>query len=178
MSIEQKTTKLLIVSVLVLCVSIGAYYGAYRQVGELVRKVDEAQAATTLDRSQKDARIRADLFVREVAEEYRSLRTLLVSRKDPTPFLTAVEYIGSAAGVTLEVESVVESALTDKEQAVQLLPSIDMAVSSKGSFEEVYRFLELLEHMPYALTVRSVALSVSDSSALWEVQVTVRVSAQ
>lgn len=99
-----------------------------------------------------------------IEEERASLQAHFAQSADVVLFLDAIEGLAPKAGVKAEVLSV---DTVDKEAGLR------MNMKASGSFEEIYKFLTLLENAPYELEFISIDMQkkigqTSGKKPLWE----------
>lgn len=181
MSSITKTKKKLVIALLLLMVSVGAYYGLFVHLHTLHTRWDELRISASESAQRTATAQRIEALVRDTAGERAELLSHLLVIDDPTPFLTLVETLGSDVGVTLEVESLTELIpKKDKKKVVEVevVPMVQVVLHVEGRFDRIYHLLSLLEYMPYVTTVTQVSLTKSASTGVWEGNIYIKVGAQ
>ena len=151
---------LLILSILTLSLACSAYVFMYK---DAVTKAEEE----SLVRTESAAASKHVLQIKDMQTTYQdtvqdraALPSFLVSADDAVPFIDAVEAIGPATGSTLSISSL--SSGTDSSTSHGVVTA---SVSVKGDWANVMRAVEMIESMPYALTVKSLDLNASSDSS-------------
>lgn len=103
------------------------------------------------------------IFMKNTVEQRVILNSHFAESKNVVPFLDAVEELGRKVGAKPEVVSVETPKGTD---------GLLVTLKALGSFESLYKFLELLENSPYELEFVSVDLTkqTSESGSIWQAQ--------
>jgi hypothetical protein len=112
---------------------------------------------------QAEINIQEETLAREEAKEFNNFfasiekekalfETHFVQNSDVVPFLNAIEKIAGSVGVKAEV-SLIEVAKDNT--------GLILGMKSEGNFEQIYKFLLLLENSPYELEFISVEMHSS-----------------
>jgi hypothetical protein len=131
------------------------------------------QADIELAASQEESVRAMKNLVRESEDERNELEGYLLSRDNPAYFLELLEDLGDDSGVRVTVSALTEESAAPKGDDTPMFggvgdPRIHVQLEAVGGFAELYHFVTLLEHMPYAATVRTVRLGRTESASLWE----------
>ncbi len=97
-----------------------------------------------------------DHSIKVIAPEITQLETHFAQSSDVVPFLDSIESVARNAGVKAEVVSVA----VPNEESVLLV-----GMNATGGFEQMYKFVTLLENSPYQLEFDSVEIKRSDTLA-------------
>jgi Tfp pilus assembly protein PilO len=154
---------LLVLSVLAIFTAATAYYFMYND--SMKKAQEEANVQASVKAASKHA---VDIesmktIYNETAASRAKLPAFLVSLGDAVPFIDAVEAVGPASGSTISISSL--SSGTAGNSAYQVVTA---TISAVGTWPNVMRAVEMIEDMPYAISVKSLRLDVissSDSSA-------------
>lgn len=154
----MRTNKLshLLPGAVALLVSVGAYVG----LTYVIYGLQEDRALLALEigsRELQEEYIQSlHLLAKETREGRVELESYFVSRDNPARFLSTLEEIGRDADVVLEVAALDESIPLSEEGELPY-GTISVTYDIEGTWMSVYRFIRMLEHAPYALTVVSYA---------------------
>lgn len=102
--------------------------------------------------------------VKNLLESTESKREKLagyfIEENETAQFIALVEKLGAKAGVSVDVSSVglLDEKQDKKEGQNKFYDRLEISVSSKGGWEEVYHFYSLLGTMPYDVKTRNVRL--------------------
>jgi hypothetical protein len=91
----------------------------------------------------------------------------IIPAEGSVQFIGKIESLAKAAGVGVRVQSVgisPASSLTSKANPSNF-DALSLSLSVQGKWEAVYRFLKMLESLPYKMRISSVSLSQSIYSA-------------
>lgn len=92
--------------------------------------------------SKRDNTASLNQYLQKIASERILLEKHFIKSSDVVPFLNTIEKLAQDAGISSEINSV--NAKIDNVELVVDLKAI-------GKFEEIYKFLTLLENSPYEL---------------------------
>ena len=85
----------------------------------------------------------------QVVNDRISLESHFVQSSNVVPFLNTIEQLGPSVGATIQITAVDTG--TNKNQLI-------VSLVAKGSFEQIYKFLTLLENSPYEINFTSMDL--------------------
>lgn len=133
-----------------LLLSLAGLFFVYKKIGD-----NKIAAALTIAEwraeYQKRQEIRTlNIFLENVREEREALDRHFARGSNVVPFLDSLEELGKLVGGRAQVLSV-ETPGEGKDLVVTL--------RTEGSFESVYKFLELLENSPYPLLFMNLDMS-------------------
>jgi len=167
---KQLRTKQLVLMAGTLSLFLVLGYGyAVWKIFDMNRTVQALEADVQLQLSREDLGRKAGTLLSETAQERSKLDSLLLADNEIVPFLEHIEGIGEIADVTLDVKTVDVIGSEEKQDVYEWLK---ISVTADGSWIEVYHFLSLLEHIPLALVVDRVDLTVlkeeDKSTNMWD----------
>lgn len=105
--------------------------------------------------------------VEETQIERRQIDAYFADVSALVQFLEAIEGLARVAGVSSKVEEVAEGTrplIGVKSAKVKTYKVLDITVSFEGAWDGAYRFLSLVEHIPYANTVEHAELKKVDAT--------------
>jgi hypothetical protein len=159
----------------VLVLTLGAYWYLIMRLIRLNEDLVVARTTEQLAAKQAQELNAVDALARETDTERQQLLSYLMSAQDPLPFIQLVERLGVDAGVELEVGSLAEEiAKTGGVVDPNAQPSVHVVLLVKGTWENVYHCLMLLETMPYLVTIETVAIEQQTESTehgMWSGQI-------
>ena len=105
------------------------------------------------------------LAVKDSKEKRDKLSLYFITKKTVLTFVKELESIASRAGVILKLNSL----SIVKEEKQQDKPSyLKLSVRASGGFSELFRFLTILEDLPYRVRFNTVGISKLESKAGFE----------
>jgi len=130
-------------------------------VSSLVNAIETESVAESTQRSTK-------VLVAETSKYRQKLKGYLVGKDNAVSFLEFLEREGSDVGVTVKIESVVPSALTDGD-----VEELRLSVKASGQWAEVVRYVGLLELLPFQSRLEQLVVSTSEKAedGPWNAQV-------
>jgi Tfp pilus assembly protein PilO len=154
---------LLVLSVLAIFASAAAYFFMYNDA--MKKAQEEANVQASVKAASKHAVEVENMktIYDETAANRALLPSFLVSAGNAVPFIDAVEAIGPESGSTVSISSL--SSGTDSNSSLEVVTA---TISAVGTWQNVMRAVEMIEDMPYAISVKNLHLDVlssSDSSA-------------
>lgn len=161
----QKTRKKIIIACICSLASIGAFFGARMGIAhiqstttllaqQLSASSSHAYSESILEREAKDS-----------AEKRAMVDTYFLTTSSVAPFLEQIETLAKTAGVALVVDSVAEDTRTVAgAKKPETYGVVVFTTSFEGAWQDVYRFLSLLEHIPYASRIERVSLEQISST--------------
>ncbi|MDE2188804.1 MAG: hypothetical protein KGJ35_03715 [Patescibacteria group bacterium] len=150
---------LLFVSILTVCVAAISYNFLYHQAlskaeAAAVAEAKVASMAATSIEEKKTAEIFAT-----TATERSQLSDSMVSEGNAVPFIDSVEGIAAKSGATISLSSLSSGTDSASSHATVLA-----SVTIRGSWQNALRALELLENLPYAISMQNLNLTETNSS--------------
>jgi hypothetical protein len=154
---------LLIMSVLAIFAAATAYFFMYNDAMKKAQEEANVQASVkAASKHTMDVETMKTIYDETTASRAQ-LPAFLVSLNDAVPFIDAVEAVGPATGSTISISSLSSGTAGDSSYQV-----VTATISAVGTWPNTMRAVEMIEDMPYAISVKSLrldALSPSDSSA-------------
>lgn len=150
--------------------------GAYVLLGFLFMQIKSANERTSTllnqvaSQSKEEDTLKAlKAFVQETAPLHTKLDTYFVSPEGVADFIDLLESIGRKVGVAVTILSV-EKIVTAQSTEVEVL---SLRLSGSGSWEDVVRFLGILEFLPYQTTIGQLVFSRTQDE--WRIDLTMSV---
>lgn len=134
--------KFLLGAILFFIVSVVGFYILYRQIGVNQTKRDELVGQWMAEERKREQMKELDVNVNNLGIKKDLLNSHFAIGSDIAPFLDSLEKSASSLGVEAEVISVNEN-----QDKTGLLVGLRTA----GSFEEIYKFIMLLENFSYEI---------------------------
>lgn len=165
--------KMLLVS-LVSLVASGVFYAlVHTAITQKEADFIEARDASMRATYAKENEDQAQGILTKTAGFRSGLSTYLVSYDDPLELLSFVdEQLPKIAGVSAGVleGGITKEEPTDEKGKKTGNTYVRIALNVKGNWADLFHYLLLLEHMPYATTIDKVVLSQSDTGGeyTWE----------
>lgn len=148
----KKHTIILIVSLSIFLLFLGAYQLGYGAVISLRQSVEKLDANI---RGKQELLARSDTEAETVvslAKDEDIINRYIVTNISVVKFLNVFEAIGRATGATVSVVSVSKQVKFGKQVYV-------ISINAQGSFSEVMNTVGAIETMPYYITTRMVSIS-------------------
>jgi hypothetical protein len=139
---------------------IATCFGYYFLATKINNNEDEFNAKTIswqMEASRRDGIRALNDSIKAIAEERANLDTHFAASSNVVPFFDSIEALGPKVGVDAQVTSV-ELPVKD--------PGLIVGVSATGSFEGVYKFINLLENFPYELDFVSMDIHTKDTGGV------------
>lgn len=109
--------------------------------------------------------------ISEILDDYNKLQKLFIEKEGVIDLIQFIETISTKAGVTLKVDKVT------KQEFRPIYPTKEIVlidVISTGTKSDMLQFLETIEHLPYKVSIKNVALQQLDKETrlVWELRTT------
>lgn len=160
---KQKTLIFLGSAIVFALISIGSYLGLFFAIKNktlatkpLLEKVEEL--------SGREERITSSLVIlKEEDLKIKKLSSYFFEENEVVDFAKKIEDLGAFSGTDLTLESL-DQGIGDED-----IPYLDFRITAKGSFEDIYRLLLLLQAFPGKLEWKTVNLRQSGEgiSSVW-----------
>jgi hypothetical protein len=151
---------LLALSILAMTASVLAYAYMYKAS---IKKAQQALAVSSDSSVASDQSVESKktlALYQDTAVNRNRLQSFLVSEENAVPFIDDVEAIGPASGATLSISS-----LSSGTDSVTSHEAVTAQISVNGTWANVIRALQMVENLPYAVSVKSISLAVSASAS-------------
>jgi hypothetical protein len=129
-------------SIVLLLLACSTFLFTYNQIKENNKLAQVAQVVWQTETTRREQAKTLDFSVKIIKKEREELNTHFIQSSNVVPFLDTIEKIASESGAKTEVTSVNIS-----KDNTEL--ALDM--KAVGSFQEIYKFLALLENSPYEI---------------------------
>ncbi|MDO8659128.1 MAG: hypothetical protein Q7K54_00845 [Candidatus Parcubacteria bacterium] len=129
-----------------------AFYFLYQKVNENNVIAEENNTVWQNEANRRDILSSMDRSIKAIAPEIAQLEKHFAQSSDVVPFLNSIENMARAVGVKAEFTSVE----VPKDSIVLVV-----AMDATGSFEQMYKFLTLLENSPYQIEFNKVEIKRS-----------------
>ncbi len=150
----MKSTHRMIIVIVLVVVAIAAY-GILFSLIYSVNEEAQTISKQTLEQQQKvDEQRSLQKLADDIRPNSQQLENFIISKDGDISFIEALETLGKGQGLKLSVASVVEEQ-QDK------FNNLKFQLVLEGSWSPLVHFLELLELMPYKITIRSVAMDIA-----------------
>ena len=150
---------LLIFAIFVTVLVVVLYAYAYVQIGASIDR-------TAIARNQKANDEKATLNQQKLLQAYAysasergRLLDTLVKSDHIVDFIKAIEDVGKKSGATVNMSAI--AADTFAGASFGAIGSVRASISAKGSWQEAMEALEIIENMPYDISVGNVSMSSS-----------------
>ncbi|PIP86649.1 hypothetical protein COV42_00160 [Candidatus Campbellbacteria bacterium CG11_big_fil_rev_8_21_14_0_20_44_21] len=160
-----KKTKILIVILLILnLLVVGGYWfftSAINKNNEIVSDLSQE-----LDlQIAKERQLRSfKKILAETKEKREALDSYFIPAADIVSFIQEVEALSALSGIEIEIGSVDVREFLEDETSSDRLEFLDISMTTEGSWSGSFRFLELLENMPYLIALNKFALDAKQNT--------------
>ncbi len=151
----RSTRRYFVFSVLLMLLALGMYgYLFYIvQSAEKEAAILENENTALAKREESIGDIRKSLAA--VTDSRAALNSYIIESADIVPFLETIEKYGRDVGVATAIDNV---ALSEDKK------TLTVNLSGEGDYEDVYRFIALLEAMPYEITIPTAEIQSQNAS--------------
>ncbi len=150
----NKTTTILALSLLCLGLSAALYVYMHYSFNGLQIKVADLYEQAAKSKADHDELAKVKENLKTTLGTGDRLSSLFVKEDSAVDFLQVIEGVMKTAGVVGSVENVSE--ITDEK-----VKGLNLTLEAKGSWNEIMKFIGLLEKIPYKATIESAAFSYS-----------------
>lgn len=163
----KRHIRYLIVSFIVFLVACTSFVLLLMQIRNNKKISDKAEVEWQTESTKRYDLNSLERSLKNIQEERNALESHFVSEDAVVPFLNYIEGLGKVVNIKTQIVSV-DNNTKDKEG-----PSLMIGVQTQGSFENNYKFLELLENAAYELQFpnvelrRQTALAEDSLSPVW-----------
>jgi len=134
--------KPIIISAILLCITLLGFLYFYRGIDSKNKESQQMETAWQTEALRREEIRTLDNSIKAIEPERAALDTHFAQSSDVVPFLDTLEALAPRASVKTEVTSV--DIATDHSGLL-------VGLKATGSFEGLYKFLNLLENSPYEL---------------------------
>ncbi|MDR3519722.1 MAG: hypothetical protein P4L63_02450 [Candidatus Pacebacteria bacterium] len=143
---------LILLSALLFISSCAIFVFLYREINTNNSKAESDTAAWQTEALRRDDITSLNNSLAQVSNDRSLLQTHFAQSSDVVPFLNTIEQLAPPTGTVAQVESV-SSGANNTGLVVEL--------NASGSFQQLYKFLTLLENSPYELNFLSMDIHKS-----------------
>ncbi len=167
---KKKLYQQMIVAAVCVLVSAGALFGLWWGVQRTQASIGALTEVINASSTYQASEALRERRVEETKQQRADVDAYFADVSALVPFLEQVEGLARIAGVTSKVDSVSEETrpLSDIQSGKDKKATygvVNVTVSFEGSWTQAYRFLSLIEHIPYASRIERAELSkVEDTS--------------
>lgn len=101
------------------------------------------------NKKSEENKILADTLSR-LKKEKEIIDTVFLKEEDFVRLIKSLESIGDNSGVVLKISSILSSAGEETKPKISFV--------AKGSFEQIFRYMNMLENLPYLVIIDTVSL--------------------
>lgn len=141
----------------------GALYGfLFWQLKVKNERISERQNELLAQAKQESSLAAKRSLAQDTAGMREGLSALLVRRDQAVAFIESLEALGAKSGTTAAIKAVEAGKVESGTASVEELRTV---LEAKGAWQNVLRFLALLELLPYASRLEQVSLSHPSAEA-------------
>jgi hypothetical protein len=163
---SKTTLRNLIISISLLVISTAVLGFTFYKINTKQTLLGEQISTLAEQQGQENSFFRLQKIAEESAEDRANLQSYFLLREsDSIDFLNQVETLAPTLGVALETNGLVQ--LPETESGNNW---IEVSFTYSGSRQNVNRFTNILEHVPYISYVTSYSVS-ADTPTNWEAEI-------
>ncbi len=147
---KNKSNKIFLMTLIIISIFLCAFFVfVYKQTKNNIQTVEQVETDFGKEAARREEIKEFNNSFKSIEEEKTLLETHFAQSSDIVPFLNKIEKMATSVGTKVDV-SFIEVA---KDNSGLVLEMRDT-----GGFEQVYKFLKLLENSPYELEFSSVEM--------------------
>lgn len=162
----MKTKKLIILFLIIILIDAAAAFLWFYLYSEIEKKQEDlvgiANALAFSGANAKNLKLLKNQMEEEIGSRAK-LDEVFLTKKDVVPFIEYLEKTGKDIGVSVDFSSVKIDEIGKEKPRFQF--------SLKGKFENIYRFIVLLENVRYQLIFDNISISKDGDKGGWEANV-------
>jgi len=139
----------LILVFIVFAVTTGSFFLFFKMSSGKKTIIDLRKTILQIKKKNEGEKLLVDMFGR-LKKEKDVIDAVFLKESDLIRLIKSMESIGDNSGVTLKISSILPSV------GEELKPK--MSFVAKGSFEQIFKYMYLLENIPYLVTINKVSL--------------------
>lgn len=160
----------MVIGSILIAIAVSGFAFMIHQIIGQGTELESQITALKEERAQEESYFRLQRLAEESSEDRMQLRSYFLEREsDSIDFLNLIERIGPEAGVILEMNGL-ESVTDPSDQSKW----IEAVFAFSGTREQVERFIQILESVPYVSRVTAIEMNAR-SSTEWRASVTIQV---
>ncbi len=132
----------LFLSLLFFCVSLAIFIYFFKEIKNNNQELQTKELAWRTEALKREGIKTLDHSVKAIEQERAELDTHFAKSSDIVPFLNTIDRLSLKANTTAEITAV-DPTLDHS--------GLDVSMNASGTFENVYKFLTLLENSPYEI---------------------------
>jgi len=144
---KRKEKKLLIIAVIILITTIAIFLFSYREIEKNIQQISQIETEFQQEFLKHNEVKILNNYFQSIKEEKVLLESHFVQSSDVVPFLNTLENLAKEIGVKTEVSSITIA----KDDSGLILET-----KNNANFEQLYKFISLLENAPYEMEFLSV----------------------
>lgn len=165
---SKRTLTNLIISASIFAIVVGGVLFAFFHVLHSSQTLEEQIAAVAAQTQQEETLLRLQRIAQNSVEARDELGSYFLLREsDSIAFLSEIETIAPTVGVDLETTGLVQITQDNKDW-------IQATFSITGSRENVQRFVQILENIPYVSRITSVNMT-GNTAGSWQADIVIQV---
>ena len=154
-------------------ISVVVFFFIYKEIKKNTDEIRKVEADLATEISKRDEIKTLNSYILSIQNEKAELETHFVQSSDVVPFLNTLERLGQGVGTKVEVNTI-----SIAKDGTGLLVSL----KDTGNFEQIYKFITLLENAPYELEFVSVDIgnsvqpdgATSKNTRAWEAEINLK----
>lgn len=172
----KKTTYAFVGAIIILLAGGGIFFYGHSQIQKKIESVSILESELSMETQRRERSQSITHLVEDTAEKRNEMERYFVDESGVASFITDIETIAESAGVDEGITSVGVSNLKKDDPASEYLEEISIQVRAKGSWNEVFQFVRLIENMPVVSFVRDVSFDykVAQEAASWNVTLSIQ----
>lgn len=147
----------LIIAVLVAC---GLWYGLFIVIKNSVTDISIFEAKADEASQYQDRNRALHILLKDIQPDLDKLSSRLVASEGAVPFIDTIETLARETGLAITTQSISQA---QAPEGADTFERLQLVLSTDGSWSSTYKFLTLLETLPYKITLKSTSFTREDA---------------
>jgi hypothetical protein len=155
MNFSRKTINILILTIIFNIITASLYFYVSGMVNKNLEKISNLSNNLNTQLLKQEQFKLFKNIINETNLDREELDTRFISSDGLVSFITQVEALATLSGVSVDIGNVSVSEYLHQGSKSELLEFLNMSISVSGSWENNFYFLNLLESLPYNISIDS-----------------------
>ncbi|MFA6338605.1 MAG: hypothetical protein WCW87_00900 [Candidatus Paceibacterota bacterium] len=162
MNFNSSTKKILFLSGLLALISATLYFFVYYQIQSKYENVFSLKSEVSkVFQNENNSFFLKKAFV-DIESERKNINSHILAHENVVDFIQMVETLGKDNNLDISIESVQTEDISNSDDVLPV-ENMKIRIKTEGGFENSYRFISLLENIPYKTDFKTVYLNVRGS---------------
>ncbi len=164
----RSTKKIVTILSILVCLAVFGVYGTYSLIRKNIQKTVAADNRTAEQLAATEARKNLEDSIEKIGPEIDHLSSHILNQDQIVGFIEDIESRARKLNLKIEVQSAEER----NHETLDKYKILELTVKTDGSWNNTYRYISLLESLPYKSTLGMVSLAASSqqgssTQAIW-----------